>query len=73
MKFENNRIYDVLKWIVITFLPALMAFLNVVLPAVSCPDQIVRVIGIVLPAFTAFLGALLGVGSIQYKKDQEGK
>lgn len=73
MKFSNNKIYDVIKWIVITFLPALMTFLNIVLPAVGCPDNVTRVIGIVLPSFTAFIGTLIGVGSIQYKKDQEGK
>ena len=67
MKFEN-RTYDILKWICIIVLPAIATLYRGVgmiwsLPFVEEIPQTIIVID-------AFLGALLGVSTIQYHNDE---
>lgn len=63
----SNKTYDTLKWISLTFLPALTVFVGVVLHCfdVPCTDIVITI----MTAFDAFLGTILGVNSLQYKKD----
>lgn len=67
----NNKLYDVLKWIAMLFLPALATLISVVFAVWNIPygDEISKTI----MAFDAFLGAILGISHIQYKKEQEEK
>lgn len=63
----SNKVYNVLKWIVITFMPAAMALvagLGIYFDFDS--NTIVGVMGLV----TTFIGALIGVSSITYAKAQ---
>lgn len=69
MIFKNSRVYDVLKWIALVVLPALSTlyiglgqFWNI-----PYPSQIAGTIMLV----DAFLGALLGISSIQYAKKED--
>lgn len=69
MIFKNSKVYDVLKWIALVVLPALSTlyiglgqFWNI-----PYPSQIAGTIMLV----DAFLGALLGISSIQYAKKEE--
>lgn len=62
----SNKVYDVLKWIALVVLPALASlyiglgqFWNI-----PYPEQISGTIMLV----DAFLGAILGISSIQYAK-----
>lgn len=62
----NNKVYDILKWIALVVLPALASlyiglgqFWNI-----PYPEQISGTIMLV----DAFLGAILGISSIQYAK-----
>lgn len=62
----NNKVYDVMKWIVMIVLPALSA-LYVGLGSIwGCPyiEQVAGSISCV----TVFLGALLGISSASYNK-----
>lgn len=63
----TNKTYDVLKWVCLIALPALAALVA----AVGEIWQIPHVTQIVLTinAVAAFLGALIGVSSAQYKKE----
>ena len=62
----NNKLYDILKWIALVVLPALASlyiglgqFWNI-----PYPEQISGTIMLV----DTFLGAILGISSIQYAK-----
>jgi len=62
----NNKVYDVLKWIALVALPAITTLWLALANIWGFPYA--EAIGATMTAITAFLGALLGVSSIQYKK-----
>ena len=62
----NNKVYDVLKWIALVGLPALTA-LWLTLANIWCFPY-AEAIGATMAAVTTFLGAVLGISSIQYQK-----
>ena len=65
----NNKLYDVLKWVAILFLPALATLVAVVFKIWDIPygNEIAQTI----TALATFLGAILGISSIQYKKGND--
>ena len=64
----NDKVYDVLKWIALIFLPAFAVFYGKVGPVWGWfrPDDVVYTI----VAVEMFLGALLGVSTAQYNKGE---
>ena len=62
-----NKVYDILKWMALVFLPALSTFTFVVFGIwnLSCGEQIVGTIA----AIETFLGVILGISSSKYKKN----
>lgn len=62
----SNKVYDVLKWIALVVLPAI-ATLYMALAGVWGFPYGEEVVG-TITAVDAFLGALLGISSSQYKK-----
>lgn len=69
----NNKVYDVLKWIALVGLPALTALWLTLANIWGFPYA--EAIGATMAAVTTFLGAVLGISSIQYQKslDKGGK
>ncbi len=65
----TNKVYDTLKWVVMILLPAL-ATLYAALGAIW-GFPYVQEITTTITAVTAFLGALLGISSVQYAKKGE--
>lgn len=65
----SNKMYDILKWIVITLVPALV-FLISTLGTIYKFDT--EVINATIGAIATFVGTLLGISSINYYK-KEGK
>lgn len=65
----NNKVYDVLKWIAQIVLPALGALYFALAQIWGLPygEEIVGTI----TAIDCFLGAILGISNIQYKKKIE--
>ena len=63
----NNKVYDVLKWIAMYFLPAVGALYFAMSNIWNLPygEQIVGTI----TAVDAFLGAILGISNASYKAD----
>lgn len=61
----NNKIYDILKWVAILLLPALSTLVAVIGKIWNIPvcDPIAQTI----TALGVFLGAILGISSVQYK------
>lgn len=66
----SNKTYDILKWIALVVLPALATLYLALSGIWGLPygDQIVGTI----TAIDTFLGALLGISSINYAKKEEG-
>lgn len=68
----NDELYDVLKWVAQILLPAIATFYFAIAQIWGLPyaEQIVGTV----TAIDAFLGALLGISTMQYKKkDGESK
>lgn len=66
----KNSTFDVLKWIALVFLPALAVLYGALAPVWQWPypDEIVYTI----TALDTFLGAILGLSTINYNKKQNG-
>lgn len=70
MKFElNNKVYDVLKWLVLIVLPACSG-LYAALAGVWGWDYTEQVTT-TISAVALFIGALIGVSSASYKQSKE--
>lgn len=63
----NNKTYDILKFVSITFIPALATFVGTVGIAVGYPEA-TGVVVTVLTALGTFIGALVGLSSTNYSK-----
>ena len=69
MIFKNSKVYDVLKWLTMVGLPAITTLWLTLASIWNFPYA--EPIGATLGAITVFLGALLGIGSLQYAKLNE--
>lgn len=65
----SNKVYDILKWMAMLFLPALATLVRVVFAIWQIPYG--EQISTTIMAIDAFLGACLGISSIQYKGGEE--
>lgn len=65
----SNRVYDILKWIAQYLLPSLGTLYFAIASIWGLPygEQIVGTI----TAIDAFLGAILGISTVRYKKKAE--
>lgn len=64
MKF-NNKIYTVLKWGLIIFIPALITFISTLGKIYSFDTEVVI---LTISAISTFLGTLTGISNYNYKK-----
>lgn len=66
-----NRVYDVLKWVAILLLPALAVLYKTVAAEWGLPygQQIYNTVY----AVHIFLGTILGISSLTYKKDGDAE
>lgn len=67
MKF-SNKVYDVLKYVVLIALPAFITFVNIV--GVQLGHDMTTTI-VILTAFNTLLGTLIGISSVKYNKENE--
>ena len=65
----NDKVYDVLKWICMLFLPALAVLVKTICGIWNLP--LGEEISTTIMAIDAFLGAILGISHIQFKKGEE--
>ena len=68
MIIKNSKIYDVLKWIALVFLPAL-GTLYFALSGIWNLPYGEQVVGTIM-AIDTFLGALIGISNINYNKNK---
>ena len=64
--FLPDKIYDILKWIVLVFLPALTTLVGVIGSVYGWAN--LESILTIMTAVTTFLGAILGVSTAQYNQ-----
>ena len=64
----SNKAYDILKWIALVALPALITFYGVVGAACSIPytDTVLTI----AVAFDTMMGTMLGISSNNYNKNK---
>lgn len=65
----NNKLYDILKWIALVFLPAFTTFYGVV--GTTCNIPYTQETMTILVGFDTFLGSLLGISAMSYNKDNK--
>jgi len=63
----SNRLFDVLKWVAILFLPALAILIRTVFAIWKIPFG--EEISSTIVALQVFLGAILGVSTLNYNKE----
>ena len=66
----SNKAYDILKFICTVFLPALGTFIFAISKIWGWPPYAENIVG-TLSAIAVFIGALIGISTMQYNKDQE--
>ena len=68
-----DSLYNILKWISIVCIPALVTFLSVVLGVLDVDPKIVNIIVTIIAAVGTLIGSLIGISTKAYKQEQEGK
>ena len=68
MVFNNSKWYDVIKWIVITGLPAISVFIGTLGSIYGFNSE---VIVLTINAVTVLVGTLIGISGIRYQKSIE--
>lgn len=63
----SNKIYDVLKWILLTFVPALILLISTLGTIYSFDTEIINA---TISAIAVFFGTLLGLSSVKYNKSK---
>lgn len=64
----SNEYYDIAKFVATTALPAFITFVGVV--GVQLGYDMTTIV-VILTAFNTFLGTVLGLSNITYKKENE--
>lgn len=64
----NNKVYDVLKWIVMILIPALVTFYVALSGILNLPyaDEIAKIAA----AVCTLIGSLLGISTAEYRKSE---
>ena len=68
----NNKVYDILKWVSTVVLPALATLILAIGQIWNVTAWTVP-IGATIAAVATFMGAILGISSIQYAKRIENE
>ncbi len=66
----SNKCYDILKFVCTVFLPALGTFIFAISKIWDWPPYAENIVG-TLSAVAAFIGALIGISSMQYAKQEK--
>lgn len=64
-----DKVYDYLKWTCLIFAPALITLLTTIFTLYGIPN--VEIVTGTIAAIATFIGALIGVSSVNLKKEQK--
>ena len=73
MKILPDKLYDVLKWISVICIPAVVVFLSVVLPALKVDAETVNTVTTIISAVGALIGSLICVSTYGYNKTKNDR
>lgn len=66
----DNKVYEILKWVALIALPALATLISVILPLWNiCDEGTINAVVGTITAVGTFLGTLLGVSTMKYRKN----
>ena len=68
-----DKVYNVLKWIAVICIPALVTFLSVVLGVLDVDPKVVNIVVTIITAVGTLIGSLIGISTKAYRQEQEGK
>ena len=63
-----DKVYNILKWIAMIAIPALVTFLSVVLGVLDVDPKTVNIIVTIIAAVGTLIGSLIGVSTSNYNK-----
>jgi small-conductance mechanosensitive channel len=66
-----DKVYDILKWIALICIPAIVTFLSVVLAAIEVDPKTINVVVTIIAAIGTLIGSLIGVSTATYNKDKD--
>jgi len=66
----SDKVYNLLKWISIICIPALVTFLSVVLGVLSVSANVINIIVTIISAIGTLIGTLIGVSTSAYNKQK---
>lgn len=73
MRIPDN-VYNILKWVALICIPAVVTFLSVVLGVLEVDPKTINIIVTIIAALGTLIGSLIGVSTKAYKKElEEGK
>ena len=65
-----NKVYDILKWVALICIPAIVTFLSVVLGVLEIDPKTINVIVTIISAIGTLIGTLIGVSTANYNKEK---
>lgn len=69
----SNKLYDILKWVALICIPAIVTFLSVVLGVLEVDPKTINIIVTIIAAVGTLIGSLIGVSTSAYKKNKEAQ
>ena len=66
-----NKVYDILKWVALICIPAVVVFLSVVLGVLEVNPKTVNIITTIISALGTLIGALIGVSTSTYRSEND--
>lgn len=64
----SDKVYEILKWLLITVVPAAITMLGVINTVVAIPNY--EIIVTIIGAAATFIGSCIGVSTANYRKNQ---
>ena len=71
MPILPDKIYNILKWVALIAIPAIVTFLSVVLGVLDVDPKTVNVVVTILAALGTLIGSLIGVSTNAYNKKKK--
>lgn len=69
----SDKLYNILKWVALICIPALVTFLSVVLGVLDVDPKTVNIVVTILAAIGTLIGSLIGVSTSAYNKERKEK
>lgn len=66
-----DKVYNILKWVALICIPAVVVFLSVVLGVLDINPKTVNIIVTIISAIGTLIGSLIGVSNSNYNKEEE--